>query len=127
MVHWRRESVLDLYKIAIGLFFFISPWLLAYHSGVARTDAWAASALVMLASIAALVVFSDWEEWLSLLVGLWLIAAPWILGFTHTRAMVVSIGVGAAFAFIAGLELWLVHCDPQPSQDGSNLEGRQSR
>ena len=64
-------------------------------------------------SIAAIIAFSNWEEWLNLLLGLWLIGSPWVLGFAHTRAMHVSIGLGAMVAFIAALELWLVNFGPQ--------------
>ena len=44
-------------------------------------------------------------------LGLWLIAAPWILGFAHASAMHVSIAMGVAITFFALLELWVVH-DP---------------
>jgi hypothetical protein len=60
-------------------------------------------------------LFSYWEEWLNLLLELWLTVSPWVLGFTHTKAMHVSIGLGAMVAFVAGLELWLVKYDPQYS------------
>ena len=113
VLKWRREAVLDYYKIALGLFFFASPWLSAYASGAARLDAWATGATLIALSIAALVAFADWEEWLTLLIGLWLIVAPWALGFPHTRAMHWSIGVGAAVLFIAALELWLLYYDPE--------------
>jgi hypothetical protein len=110
---WRRESVLDLYKLVLGLVCIISPWLLAYAGGVARVDAWASGVLLVLLSAGALVAFAKWEEWLSLLAGLWMIAAPWVLGFVHTRAMHVSIGLGLAVAFIAALELWLTYYEPE--------------
>ena len=58
----------------------------------ARLDLWASGAAIAAISIAAIVAFSKWEEWLNLLLGLWLIGSPWVLGFTHTRAMHVSIG-----------------------------------
>jgi FtsH-binding integral membrane protein len=112
----RREAVLDYYKIALGLFFFVSPWLLAYASGAARLDAWATGATIVVLSVAALVVFAEWEEWLSLLTGLWLIIVPWVLGFAHTRAMHWSIGVGIVVVFIAALEIWLVRFDPDQEQ-----------
>jgi hypothetical protein len=35
------------------------------------------------------------------------------LGFTHTKAMHVSIGAGIVVTFMAGLELWLVNYDSQ--------------
>ena len=63
-------------------------------------------------SIAAIVAFSDWEEWLNLLLEVWLVISPWVIGFVHTRAMHVSILIGAMIAFFAALELWLTHYEP---------------
>lgn len=50
-----------------------------------------------------------WEEWTNLLVGIWLVMSPWVLGFAHTSAMHFSIAVGTAVAFMAALELWLMY------------------
>lgn len=113
MSTWRRESVLDLYTLIVGLFLFASPWLFAFGNENARIDIWASSALVAATSIIAIVMFSDWEEWLNLLLGFWLIVSPWLLGFAHTKAMHISIGAGIVVTFMAALELWLVNCDPQ--------------
>ena len=38
-----------------------------------------------------------------------LISAHWILGYAHTRAMQISIGVGVIVDYLAGLRLWLAH------------------
>ena len=62
-------------------------------------------------AVAAIVAFSDWEEWLNLALGVWLMISPWLFGFMHTKAMHVSILLGAMVAFVAALELWLVHYD----------------
>jgi hypothetical protein len=113
MSTWRRESVLDLYSLMVGLFLFASPWLFGLANQNARIDIWASSVLIAATSIIAIVMFSDWEEWLNVLLGFWLIVSPWVLGFTHTKAMHVSIGAGIFVTFMAGLELWLVNCDPQ--------------
>ena len=72
-------------------------------------DLWASSALIATMSTAAIAVFSDWEEWLNLLLGIWLVLAPWVLGFAHTRAMHMSIGAGVVVAYLASLHLWLAH------------------
>ena len=70
---------------------------------------------------AAIVAFSIWEEWINLLIGCWLIASPWLLGFTQTRAMHFAIAAGAVVAFMALLELWLeyekTHLGPAAAQD----------
>jgi SPW repeat len=46
---------------------------------------------------------SAWEEWFNLLLGLWSMVSPWALGFMHTKAMHVSIGLGAMVTFVAAL------------------------
>jgi hypothetical protein len=110
---WRRECALDVYTGSFGLFLFVSPWLFAYANEAARVDLWASGAAVVAISIAAIVAFSDWEEWLNLMLGLWLMVSPWALGFMHSKAMHVSIGLGAMVAFVAALELWLVKYEPR--------------
>jgi hypothetical protein len=71
----RRIAVLDCYTGAFGLFLFVSPWLFAYVSEEARVDIWTTGAAIAAISIAAIVAFSDWEEWTNLLLGLWLIVS----------------------------------------------------
>jgi hypothetical protein len=109
MLKWRRESALDIYNLVFALFLFVTPWLFAYANEDARIDLWASGALIAVISLATFVAFSTWEEWLNLLLGIWLVISPWILGFTHTRAMHFSIGIGAVVAFMAGLEIWLLY------------------
>jgi hypothetical protein len=110
---WRRESVLELYNLMFGLVLFFSPWLFAYASEDARVDLWTSGAVIAVTSIIAAVAFANWEEWLNLLLGAWLMVSPWALGFMHTRAMHMSIGLGAMVAFIATLELWLMNYEPK--------------
>jgi hypothetical protein len=114
MKRWRHESVLDLYKLLLAMFLLASPWLFARTNGTAAIDLRASGAAIAVLSLTAMVAFSNWEEWANLLLGVWLIVSPCVLGFAHTRAMHFSIGVGAAVAFLAVLELWLVHDASQP-------------
>jgi hypothetical protein len=109
MLKWRRESVFDIYNLLLALFLFVTPWLFAYSNADARIDIWVSSALIAAVCLATFVAFSNWEEWINLLLGNWLIASPWVLGFTHTRAMHYSIGIGAVVAFMALLEIWIVY------------------
>jgi hypothetical protein len=117
MLKWRRESVLDIYNLLLGLFLFVTPWLFSYANEDARVDVWASGAAIVVVSFATLVAFADWEEWLTLLLGGWLILSPWAIGFTHTRAMHYSIGVGVAVAFLAALELWLKYDSSYQAKD----------
>ena len=60
-------------------------------------------------AIAALAAFAVWEEWLNLIVGLWTLDSPWVLGFSaNSRAMTVSVIAGAAVAILAAVELWMM-------------------
>ncbi|MFY9954861.1 SPW repeat protein [Bradyrhizobium sp.] len=109
MLKWRRESVLDIYNLVLALFLFVTPWLFTYANEDAKIDLWATSALIAVISFTTFIAFSNWEEWFNLLLGIWLVGSPWVLGFTHTRAMHYSIGIGAVVAFLAALEIWLVY------------------
>jgi hypothetical protein len=105
----RHDSILDIYNLVLAVFVFASPWLFAYVSQPARLDLWATSIVIAVLSFAAIIAFAEWEEWLSLLLGLWLVAAPWALDFAHTTAMHVSVAAGIITVYLAGLDLWLEH------------------
>ena len=105
----RREWVLDLYNLGLGAFLLVSPWLYSMTRETARLDTWFSGLLVAAVSVAAILAFREWEEWISLLAGLWMIVAPFALGFAHTPGMHVNVGIGCAVVFLAGLELWLIH------------------
>lgn len=104
-----REYVLDIYKLVLGGFVALSPWLFAFRNEAARLESVASGVLVVAISIAALIAFADWEEWAALALGLWLIASPWALGFPVAAALKIHIGVGVVLVYLAGLELWLIH------------------
>ena len=97
MIKWRRESALDLYILLLSVFLFISPWLFARASETTTVDLLARGAAIAALSLAALIAFAIWEEWANLLLGIWLIVSPWVLGFAHTSAMHRSIAVGPRF------------------------------
>jgi hypothetical protein len=105
----RRESPLDLYNLALGAILIASPWLFHMTRESARIETWGAGALLVAISVAALLAFSLWEEWIALAVGLWMMISPWALGFMHTSGMKVNIGIGAVVVFLSGLELFLVY------------------
>jgi hypothetical protein len=108
MRRWQEWSVLDAYKLALGAFLFLAPWLFGFSYRPARLDTWAIGILLVTASIAALMAFAEWEEWVMVLLGLWLVASPWMLAFPRAGAMKVDIGVGLLIAYLAALELWLI-------------------
>ena len=58
----RKEYPLDVYKLGLGAFIFLSPWLFALTYAPARVESVISGAAVMLLSLAALIGFGDWEE-----------------------------------------------------------------
>ncbi|XUM23289.1 SPW repeat protein [Bradyrhizobium oligotrophicum S58] len=119
-------SALDLYTLGCGLFLAIAPWLFGFARSAGRIDAQLAGAAVVVLSLGGLLAFADWEEWLKVALGLWLVAAPWLLGFVHTSAMHVSIIIGIAVTFLSLLELWLAH-DPDFAGDRTASVSRPQR
>jgi hypothetical protein len=106
---WRAEKALDLYSLAASLVLAASPWMVAASRTAERVDAWTAGGLIAIISLVAILWLNEWEEWIKLGLAIWLVAAPWALGFTHTTEMHISIGVGLFIAFITLLEIWLLH------------------
>jgi hypothetical protein len=121
MRKWRQRSVLDLYNLLLAMFLFVSPWLFARANGTAAAmDLRTSGAAIAVISLVAMAAFADWEEWANLLLGIWLMVSPWVLGFAHTGAIHLSILVGFTVAFLAALELFLeydaAHPDSPPSK-----------
>ena len=125
----QRESVLDLYNLLLAALLFISPWLFRLTNDPGKLDLWATAAVIAIISLAAMIAYKDWEEWANVLLGLWLIGSPWLLGFAHTRAMHFGIGIGVVVTFLAALDLWLhydvTHYAESPQdQAGSSATSR---
>jgi hypothetical protein len=112
-----------LYNILLALILFVAPWFLAHASRTAVFDLRLSSAAIIILSLAAILAFSIWEEWVNLLLGFWLIVSPWLLGFAHTRAMHYSIAIGAAVAFFVLLDLWLRY--ERAEREAVNRTGRE--
>jgi hypothetical protein len=103
---------------ALGLFLFLSPWLFAYAGNMGKLDAWTSGLAIVLVSIMTLIAFSEWEEWLNFLLGLWLIFSPWILELSNKTAIHLSVGVGVIVIYLALLDLWLIHYSSDPKSNG---------
>ena len=85
-----------------------SPWLLGYAGESVPT--WSArivGVVITILAIAALLKYAEWEEWLILAAGAWLVASPWALGFSHSATpTAVHLIVGALVLVVAAWELW---------------------
>lgn len=113
----RKEAVLDAYNLALGAILFISPWLFGFARGSVGENDWVAGFLIAACSIAALVIFRQWNAWINLVLGMWLVVSPWILGLPRTTATHIAIGIGLVVAYLAALELWLARYSAVAAQD----------
>jgi hypothetical protein len=84
-------------------------WAYRNAYGPARVDAWTTGLTLAAISLGALVAFAEWEEWISLVLGAWMVASPFVLGFPRGAGMKIVIGVGCVVAYLALMELWLLH------------------
>ena len=111
MYRWRRESPLVVYKLLLGAFLLIAPWLFAFAYKPARVDATVSGVLVLFLSVAALYAFAELEEWAALAVGLWIFVSPWVLHFPYAPAIKIHVIIGLLVFYLVGLELWLMKYD----------------
>lgn len=107
MMEWKNERVCDVLNLILGGFLVASPWLFGFASGVQSQNAIISGLIIAVLSIAALAAFAQWEEWINLAVGFWVLISPWVLGFSGTTAMRVCVIVGLIVAVIAAVELWM--------------------
>jgi hypothetical protein len=106
-MEWKRERVCDVLNLVLGALLFLSPWIFGFASGAETQNAVISGIVIAVLSIAALAAFAEWEEWLNLIVGLWVLVSPWVLGFAAGTAMTVHVVIGAIVAIIAAIELWM--------------------
>lgn len=102
-IFWR-----DAINLVLGIWLILSPLALGYAAQTTPAwNAYAVGVIVAVLSAAALWQFQKWEEWLSALLGTWLIISPWTLGFDVDQIatwnqVIVGIVVGS-LAFWSGV------------------------
>lgn len=96
----------DWANMVFGMLLFFSPWAFGYFETalIATWNAWILGVAVFIVAVSVLYQFKIWEEWVNLVLGAWLILAPFALGFTDTAfAMWTHIALGL---LIGGDALW---------------------
>lgn len=100
---WR-----DVANLILGGWLFVSPWVLTDAPvPAAAWNAHGTGIVIATFAVLALLAFHEWEEWLGVLFGVWLVAAPWALGFAVVGAEVWNqIAVGMVVGLMA---LWSIY------------------
>jgi hypothetical protein len=109
--HWQEWV-----NLGFGLWVMVSPWTIAHvmgslDSSTGMTEAimwnhYATGAAVVLLTAAALGSSRQWEEWLNIALGIWLLVSPWVIGFTTSAALMLNAAVvGGLIVVFAGWSL----------------------
>jgi hypothetical protein len=98
----------DWINLILGICLFLSPWALGFAGEINPAwNAWIVAAAMGAIAVVAISAFAEWEEWVNLVLGLWLIAAPWVLGFAaNVNAMWTHVVVGVLAAAVSAWALW---------------------
>jgi hypothetical protein len=105
------KNVQDWINLICGVLLFVSPWALGFSGDLmAARTAWVGGAIIFVMSLAALVQFVEWEEWVALIVGALVIIAPWVFGFAAIHVAMWSCVVLGAIVVLSSIsEIWAVH------------------
>lgn len=79
----ERQRWQDWVQLILGIWLFFSPWILGFAgSGGAAWNSYIIGVGVVVFAIIALYLPRLWEEWINLVLGVWLVIAPWVVGFS---------------------------------------------
>jgi hypothetical protein len=107
MKHWQ-----DVVSVLVGVWLIASPWVLGIHGNLAAVGNCVAIGAVLVSfAMVSLFVPEPWEEWSEMVLGLWLIASPWILEYTALRVAVQNSLISGGVIVV--LALWVVSTDDE--------------
>jgi hypothetical protein len=98
-----KAQGIGIINLIAGMWLILSPFLLGYSAGATANSVIIGIAVAILAIIRLAMTRDAWTGWLVAAIGLWLIIAPFIFGFTEPAVLWNEIIVGI---IIAGLSLW---------------------
>jgi hypothetical protein len=133
---WQSSHWQDWANIVLAVWLFISPWVINFGgnaaggagatpgpaNGVASTAAWNAwvlGVIIFLVACSAIARPQAWQEWINLLLGIWLFVAPWTLGFTQLGGAAWDHWIVGALVFILAVwNLQTVRSGPVAAEPG---------
>ena len=109
--YWTTPTVVNVIIASFGSILSLSPLLLGFREAPAAFwNAWFSGLAILIFAGTAAAEMHEWGEWISAILGVWTVAAPWVLGFANsTAATWTHMGLGLAVAILATLELWQLH------------------
>jgi hypothetical protein len=105
----RSNAWQDWANLVLAIWLFISPWVLQFGAGVqtatpqatvpggpvgavsnAAWNAWVLGVIIGLVALSAIGRLELWQEWVNLLLGIWVFIAPWVLGFAGAQTQAAA-------------------------------------
>ena len=110
-VQMKGKKALDLVNVVLAACVFASPWVVGFvPETMPSWNAWLVGGLLGALAVAEISVFAEWEEWVGLVLGCWLVASPWLLGFaTNVNAMWTDVVLGLLVAAASLWSVWQQH------------------
>ncbi len=106
LMEGRRSQ--DWVNLVLAICLFISPWVIGFATmAVPAWNAWIVGVVLGALALATLSMFAEWEEWVNLVLGLWLIVSPWLLRFaTDTHVMATHVVLGVLVVAASAWAVW---------------------
>ena len=96
----------DWINLLLGIWLFFSPWILGFYSSIPG-QSWnffIIGVAFFVFALAAVNMRTLWEEWVNLVLGIWMIISPWVLRYSaNATARDDAVVVGIV---VAVLSIW---------------------
>jgi len=101
----------DWVNILLGLWLISSPWLMNFSTAdrAAALSAWSMGAGLVALAVIAMYKPATLRDALALVLGVWLMVSPWVLGQAAFSA--ISVNAIITGALVSGYALWAMYID----------------
>jgi hypothetical protein len=111
-MHLSSRRWQDQLMVVIGVWLFISPWVLGYPGGSPpAVNAYIAGAIIALSAAFDLVKTYIWAVLLNIVVGVWVAVSSWLVGVVRDPAMTWSLVIAGIATIV--LAVWELRSDPE--------------
>lgn len=95
----------DWLNLALGVWLFISPWILDFSGAAAAAwNAYIVGAGFAIFALIALGKPDRWEEWVNVVIGAWAVISPWVLGYSSVTVATWNAVIVGAIVLLVSLE-----------------------
>jgi hypothetical protein len=101
----------DWLNLLIGIWLFISPWVLGFAGSEfsASWNAWILGVAIVVFSAIAVSIPQAWEEVINILLGIWMVISSWVIGITNRAVETNAVIVGLLVILFAAWAMAMNH------------------